>query len=55
MIVQKLLAIVNQGAAWVLWLLIALSVISVGIMIERATFYLARKLPGRDALAAPRR
>jgi biopolymer transport protein ExbB len=51
MIVQKLLAIVNQGAAWVLWLLIALSVISVGIMIERATFYLARKLPGRDALA----
>ena len=50
MIVQKLLAIVNQGAAWVLWLLIALSVISVGIMIERATFYLSR-LPGREALA----
>ena len=51
MIVQKLLAIVNQGAAWVLWLLIALSVISVGVMIERATFYLSRRLPGREALA----
>ena len=51
MIVQKLLAIVNQGAAWVLWLLIALSVISVGIMIERATFFLSRRLPGREALA----
>ncbi len=51
MIVQKLLAIVNLGAAWVLWLLIGLSVISVGIMIERATFYLGRRLPGRDKLA----
>ncbi len=52
MIVQKLLAIVNLGAAWVLWLLIGLSVISVGIMIERATFYLGRRLPGRDKLAS---
>ncbi len=51
MIVQKLLAIVNLGAAWVLWLLIALSVISVGIMIERAAFYLGRRLPGRDKLS----
>jgi biopolymer transport protein ExbB/TolQ len=51
MIVQKLLAIVNLGAAWVLWLLIALSVISVGIMIERAAFYLGRRLPALDALS----
>ena len=51
MIVQKLLAIVNLGAAWVLWLLIGLSVISVGIMIERGTFYLNRQLPNREALA----
>jgi biopolymer transport protein ExbB len=51
MIVQKLLAIVNLGAAWVLWLLIGLSVVSVGIMIERGTFYLNRQLPNRDALA----
>ena len=51
MIVQKLLAIVNLGAAWVLWLLIALSVISVGIMIERGAFFLGRRLPDREALA----
>jgi len=51
MIVQKLLAIVNLGAAWVLWLLIGLSVVSVGIMIERGTFFLSRGLPNRDALA----
>jgi biopolymer transport protein ExbB len=51
MIIQKLLAIVNLGAAWVLWLLIGLSVISVGIMIERAAFFLARRLPNRDELA----
>jgi biopolymer transport protein ExbB len=51
MIVQKLLAIVNLGAAWVLWLLIALSVISVGIMIERAAFYLGRRLPALDKLS----
>ncbi len=51
MIVQKLLSIVNLGAGWVLWLLIALSVISVGIMIERAAFYLGRRLPGRDKLS----
>ena len=51
MIVQKLLAIVNLGAAWVLWLLIGLSVVSVGIMIERGAFFLGRRLPNRDALA----
>jgi biopolymer transport protein ExbB len=51
MIIQKLLAIVNLGAAWVLWLLIGLSVISVGIMIERAAFFLARRLPNRAELA----
>lgn len=52
MIIQKLLAIVNLGAAWVLWLLVGLSVISVGIMIERTFFFLGRRLPGRDALSA---
>src|SRR6185437_8343113 len=51
MIVQKLLAIVNLGAAWVLWLLIGLSVVSVGIMIERGAFFLGRRLPNREALA----
>ena len=52
MIIQKLLAIVNLGAAWVLWLLVGLSVISVGIMIERTFFFLGRRMPGREALAA---
>jgi len=52
MIIQKLLAIVNLGAAWVLWLLVGLSVISVGIMIERTFFFLGRRLPGREALAS---
>jgi biopolymer transport protein ExbB len=51
MIIQKLLAIVNFGASWVLWLLIGLSVISVGIMIERAAFYLGRRMRGSDAIA----
>jgi len=51
MIVQKLLAIVNLGAAWVLWLLIVLSVVSVGVMIEREGFYLGRRLPNPGALA----
>src|SRR5450432_332467 len=52
MIIQKLLAIVNLGAAWVLWLLVGLSVISVGIMIERTALFLGRRLPHPDALAA---
>jgi biopolymer transport protein ExbB len=52
MIIQKLLAIVNLGAGWVLWLLVGLSVMSVGIMIERTFFFLGRRLPGREALAA---
>ena len=52
MIIQKLLAIVNLGAAWVLWLLVGLSVISVGIMIERTFFFLGRRLPGRESLSA---
>ena len=34
---------VHAGAAWVLWLLFALSIISVGIMIERARLFLSRR------------
>ncbi len=44
MLTQKLLAVTQTGADWVLWLLIALSVISVGIMIERALFFLPRRV-----------
>ncbi|HEY3595016.1 MAG TPA: MotA/TolQ/ExbB proton channel family protein, partial [Polyangiaceae bacterium] len=29
----------NFGAAWVMWLLLALSVVSVAIMLERGWFY----------------
>jgi biopolymer transport protein ExbB len=52
MLTQKLLAITNLGADWVLWLLVVLSVVSVGIMLERAAFFLARRMPGPDAVAA---
>jgi biopolymer transport protein ExbB len=36
---QKLLAFTLIGAEWVLWLLIALSVFSVAVMIERGLYY----------------
>lgn len=49
MIANRLLAFTNLGAEWVLWLLIALSILSFGAMIERAAFYLARRpRPGDD-------
>jgi biopolymer transport protein ExbB len=48
MITNRLLAITNFGADWVLWLLLVLSIISVGVMIERAAFFLARRLPGGE-------
>jgi biopolymer transport protein ExbB len=38
-IVQKLLGITALGTEWVLWLLIALSIISVAIIIERSIFF----------------
>ncbi len=38
-IVNKLLVVTNLGAAWVLWLLIFLSVVSLGVIVERAIFY----------------
>jgi biopolymer transport protein ExbB len=48
---QKLLAFTTLGAEWVLWLLLCLSVASVGVMIERAFFFAARRLPDPDALS----
>ncbi len=51
MLTQKLLAFTALGADWVLWLLLLLSVASVGVMIERAFFFFARRLPEHDALA----
>ncbi len=51
MLTQKLLGVVNVGADWVLWLLVVLSVISVAIMVERAAFFLARRVGDPEALS----
>jgi biopolymer transport protein ExbB len=51
MISNRLLAFTNLGAEWVLWLLVVLSVASVGVMIERAAFFLGRRLAGADEIA----
>ena len=51
MITQRLLAITQLGADWVLWLLIALSFVSVAIMIERAIFFFSRRLVTADEVA----
>jgi biopolymer transport protein ExbB len=41
---QKLLAFTLLGAGWVLWLLLALSVLSVAVMIERAGYFARRRM-----------
>jgi len=51
MIAQRLLAITQLGADWVLWLLIALSFVSVAIMVERALFFSSRRLAAADEVA----
>ena len=38
-IVDKLLAVTLLGSEWVLWLLIFLSIVSIGVIVERAIFY----------------
>jgi biopolymer transport protein ExbB len=43
-ITEKLLTFTLYGAEWVLWLLIALSVISVAVMIERGWFFTTHRL-----------
>jgi biopolymer transport protein ExbB len=51
MLTSKLLSLTNLGAEWVLWLLVGLSIVSVGIMIERALFFSARRLRDVDGVA----
>jgi len=51
MLTQRILAVTNLGADWVLWLLAGLSVVSVAIMIERGLFFFARRLPETDGLS----
>ena len=43
-IVDKLLGLTLIGTAWVLWLLVALSVVSITIMLERTLFFLRMRL-----------
>ena len=43
-IVEKLLGLTLIGTAWVLWLLVALSVVSITIMLERTLFFLRMRL-----------
>jgi biopolymer transport protein ExbB len=51
MISSRLLALTNLGAEWVLWLLVLLSVVSIGVMIERAAFFLVRRLAATDEVS----
>jgi biopolymer transport protein ExbB len=44
MITQKLLSFTLLGADWVLWVLLALSVLSIAIMIERAMFFVGHRI-----------
>jgi biopolymer transport protein ExbB len=43
-LVQQMLGITALGTAWVLWLLILLSVISIAVIIERSMFFYKMKL-----------
>jgi biopolymer transport protein ExbB len=43
-VIDKLLAFTLLGAGWVLWLLFALSVLSVAVMIERALYFGRRRM-----------
>src|SRR5687768_14943835 len=49
-ITERLLAFTLLGSEWVLWLLVALSVLSVAIMVERA-ISLRSRVPDLDALS----
>lgn len=51
MLTQLLQGFTLLGEEWVLWLLIALSVFSVGVMLERLVFFLTNRLSGTDELA----
>jgi biopolymer transport protein ExbB len=52
---QKFLAFTLLGAGWVLWVLVALSLVSVAIMIERAVFLSSARLPEEVLLDLRRR
>ncbi|MFM2162851.1 MAG: hypothetical protein RLZZ383_2363 [Pseudomonadota bacterium] len=49
-VVESLLQVARLGSAWVLWLLIALSVLSLATVAERLWFFQANRRRGGDAL-----
>lgn len=51
MLADRILAFTTLGAEWVLWLLLLLSVLSIGVMIERAAFFLSRRAKDADELS----
>lgn len=51
MLSHRILSLTNLGAEWVLWILILLSVVSFGVMIERAAFFLSRRAKDADELS----
>lgn len=51
-IVAQLLKVALLGSAWVLYLLMALSVVSIGVMIERLVFFWRNSRGGGDTLRA---
>lgn len=48
---SKLLGVTLTSAEWVLWVLVCLSVLSIGIMLERAVYFARNRLPDSEALA----
>ncbi|MBM4363012.1 MAG: MotA/TolQ/ExbB proton channel family protein, partial [Deltaproteobacteria bacterium] len=50
---QRLSHLADLGATWILWLLVALSVATLAVVVERAVFFLASRVDGerlRDEL-----
>ena len=54
-ITQQFLNFTLLGAEWVLWLLVLLSIFSVGVMIERALYFASRKVDGETLARAARK
>ena len=48
----KLLSITLSSAEWVLWILAALSVLSIALMLERLTYFASHRLPDSAELAS---
>lgn len=48
MLSQKLLSFSLVGGEWVLWILVALSIVSVAVLVDRALFYLRTREDLRD-------